>query len=426
MSQLPPLRPPPRPHSPSGNRSQSSLSQTSIRSDSSLSVTSSDSGQQASASMAKRSPHLFQNNYARPSTASGSRPPQNHSSAEAAARQQYRTSVDGTFRMASPSLAAQQIAHRARQYSQGFFEPSLPHATANTTGLSASQIAAQAAMHHTAPPLQAQERKRSHPGLAPISTAPSMARNLTGDVQSPQMMSAGAAAHANAMSGGRLAAATAANVAYPNGRSPLPSPGVISPPATFPMAPPPVQEPRARSSKMKLFSKPKNISLSKDKDVKITPTMPSPGRASIASSVFRGGLASASTTSLVGPASSANSVYSSANASTSTLVPVSSEKEKEKRHHFLYRQKQKFKEEPSQLSLSSAHSNSQPTNPEKPQTLYNFTPDSPGVTSFPKSMSGFDLRHGGRALREEKKGGEGGCKTRVKSIAIGLFSQFVK
>ena len=154
---------------------------------------------------------------------------------------------------------------------------------------------------------------------------------------------------------------------------------------------------------MKLFSKPTKISLSKDKESKVAPAMPSPGKGTINTTLMRTGLPNQSVTSLADPGSSGGSLYSSANASTSTLVPVTSEREKEKRHNFLSRQKHKLKDEPPQLSLSSAHSNSQPTNPEKPQPLYSFAPDSPGASTFSKSMSGFDLRHGGRAMREKKK-----------------------
>ena len=63
------------------------------------------------------------------------------------------------------------------------------------------------------------------------------------------------------------------------------------------------------------------------------------------------------------------------------------------------------REEHHHLPLSSASSNSKPRDPLAPQSLYSFAPSSPGpsATSFAKSMSGLDLRHGGRALREKKK-----------------------
>ncbi|KAK5174958.1 uncharacterized protein LTR77_000094 [Saxophila tyrrhenica] len=390
QSNLPPLRPPPRPHSPSGhrsNRSQSSLSQSSVRSESSLSTTSNESSQ------LPPPPRYPQQGTARPSTASGPAPSHNATSAlQTGYRQQIRTSVDGGLRATSPAMPQQSIGHRARQHSQGFFEPSLPHSTANSAGLTASQIAAQAAMHHISPPPGLNERKRSHPGLSPINTAqPAI---------SPQVASAGGLPYSNGTLGGnKLAATSAANAAFPNGRSPLPSPGI---PASQAMPPPPLpseREPKAKSSKMKLFSKPKSIGLSKEKESKVQPSIPSPGKGSL-NPLLRSGFANQSTTSLADPGSSGNSIYSSANASTSTLVPAGNEKEK--RHHFLSRQKNKLKDEPPPLPLSSAHSNSQATNPDKPQPLYSFTPDSPGTSSFAKSMSGFDLRHGAKVLRERK------------------------
>ncbi|EMC94966.1 hypothetical protein BAUCODRAFT_123454 [Baudoinia panamericana UAMH 10762] len=341
---------------------------------------------------------------ARPSTAGGPTPSQSTSSL-ALHQQNIRTSVDAPLRNVSPSMSGASIGHRARQRSQGFFEPSLPHTTSNSTGLSASTIAAQTAMHHMSPPpMHGWERKRSHPGLAPINTGGDASRRSS-NTQSPQVYSAGGLPYSNGTVGGnKLAAATAANVAFPNGRSPLPSPNSIAPQSSPPPISTPDKEPKAKSSKMKLFSKPKSLSLAKDKEGKVPAGAPSPGKGSITASLLRNGFASASTTSLVDPTSGAGSIYSSANASTSTLVPLTTlDKEKEKRPHFLSRQKHKLKDEPAQLPLSSAHSNSQPTNPEKPQPLYSFTPDSPGPGSFTKSMSGFDLRHGARALREKKK-----------------------
>lgn len=263
-------------------------------------------------------------------------------------------------------------------------------------------------MHHRSPPLNeslGHERKRSYPGLAPINTAATQPTNKRpSDIVSPQATSSSGSGggggqpiyNNSTLGSNRLAAATAANAAFPNRRSPIPSPG-LPPSSSMSMGPPPDKEPKSKSSKMKLFSKPKNITLSKDKDVR--PPMPSPARSG--TSALREAF-SASTTSLVDPhQSSASSIYSMMNASTSTLVPTTTEKDKH-RHHFLSRQKNKLKEEHAQLPLSSAASNSQATNPDK-QPLYSFAPDSPGPNAFSKSVSGFDLRHGGRALREKKK-----------------------
>jgi hypothetical protein len=111
--------------------------------------------------------------------------------------------------------------------------------------------------------------------------------------------------------------------------------------------------------------------------------------------------------------SSAASMYSMANSSSATIRGIDSqqpekEKDKEKhKHHFLSRQKHKLSsKDDHHLPLSSAASNSKPVDPSAPSSLYNFNlPPSPGPTStsFAKSMSGLDLRHGGRALREKKK-----------------------
>lgn len=110
-------------------------------------------------------------------------------------------------------------------------------------------------------------------------------------------------------------------------------------------------------------------------------------------------------------------MYNLSNASVSTVVPADRppappEKEKDKdkdkhKHHFLSRQKLKLKDRDDHynLPLSSASSNSRPADPNAPQSLYSFTSPAspaPGAT-FGKSVSGLDLLHGGRALREKKK-----------------------
>lgn len=107
-------------------------------------------------------------------------------------------------------------------------------------------------------------------------------------------------------------------------------------------------------------------------------------------------------------------MYNLSNASVNTVVPADRpplpEKEKDKdkhKHHFLSRQKLKLKdrvEDHFNLPLSSASSNSRPADPNAPQSLYSFTPASPAPgATFGKSVSGLDLLHGGRALREKKK-----------------------
>ncbi|KAF2093162.1 HbrB-like protein [Rhizodiscina lignyota] len=187
-------------------------------------------------------------------------------------------------------------------------------------------------------------------------------------------------------------------------------------------------------SKMKLFSKPKSIGIIKDKDVDKKYALPSPNKLGMSSTVTLPRFGNASTTSLVDPSmSSASSIYSSANASTSTLVPSVSfetkEKEKEKhgKHNFLSRQKHKLKDKDHEnynLPLSSSSSTSRPTDPNAPQPLYSFAaPASPGhSSSFAKSVSGLDLRHGGRALREKKKEEKAAAQNLLAPIASSSVS----
>ena len=221
----------------------------------------------------------------------------------------------------------------------------------------------------------------------------------------------------NGLLGGN-AATTAANVVFPRN----PSPGMPAEPA-------PEREPKQKSekSKKKLFSKPKNIGISRDKDAWKDRGQPSPSKMSFAG----GGLSrivSASTTTLPdAPQISAHnnpSFYNLSNTSSTTVVPADkpagSEKEKEKdkekdkdkdkahKHHFLrpkMRLKDRGGDDHRNLPLSSASSNSKPSDPSAPQSLYSFIPASPGTvtTTFGKSVSGLDILHGGRALREKKK-----------------------
>ena len=154
-------------------------------------------------------------------------------------------------------------------------------------------------------------------------------------------------------------------------------------------------------SKVKLFSRPGKISISKDKEAK-TGALPSPSK--LAFSLQRNNM---STNSLADSMSSAASMYSMANSSAATIRAVDQPEKGEKKHHFLSRQKHKLSsKDDHHLPLSSAASNSRPADPSAPSSFYNFNlPPSPGpsTTSFAKSMSGLDLRHGGRALREKKK-----------------------
>ena len=235
--------------------------------------------------------------------------------------------------------------------------------------------------------------------------------------------SVGAGLYKNATLGGhRVTAASAATAAYPKSALGLGSVSSATGPSLAERGASPTFDgmdlkPAKEKSKKKLFSKPKTISISRDKDGdKKAPPQPSPNKSITTYGIPNSARAlNSSTLSLVDSVTSgASSIYTMAsNASTSTLVPAErvptneKEKDKEKKHHFLSRQKHKLrdKDDHHHLPLSSANSTSKPTDPNDPQPLYSFAvPVSPGHSStFTKSVSGLDLRHGGRALRERKR-----------------------
>ncbi|OQD80695.1 hypothetical protein PENANT_c033G01664 [Penicillium antarcticum] len=273
--------------------------------------------------------------------------------------------------------------HRSRVHSQGFFEPSMPSASSDQVPtVSASRIAAQAAMQQTKRaqnviPVEDTRSRQSGSASPPLMPAP-----LRVTVPSPQPP-----APTNV-------ATTAANVVFPRAG-----------------AQPPDLQPE-KQKKKKLFSKPKHIGISRDKDLGKDRGLPSPSKISGLSRMV-----SASTTTLADLPSNNSSMYNLSNASVSTVVPADrapvpeKEKDKEKdkhKHHFLSRQKLKLKDRVDDhfnQVLSSASSNSRPADPNAPQSLYSFTSPAspaPGAT-FGKSVSGLDILHGGRALREKKK-----------------------
>lgn len=277
--------------------------------------------------------------------------------------------------------------------------------------LTASQIAAQAAMQHQSNAAQ-HMRKRSQTVPSPQTPPdpPSGKRKpapiLTGS--EPRRPSGGQPYSNGSVGGGNAAATTAASVAYPKS-APL-SPGLTS----FDL--PQEKEHRLQNqrSKMKLFSnRPKQISINSALESKDRP-MPSPNKIGQGMQGSLGKLANASVTSFADSlASGATSIYASNHPSTSTLIPTerpgTATGEREKKHHFLSRQKNKLKDKLDEhsLPLSSSSSNSRPLDPAAPQPLYSFAAPaspSPSTTSFAKTVSGLhDLRHGGRALRERKK-----------------------
>lgn len=313
---------------------------------------------------------------------------------------------------------------RKHSQTQGSFEAYLPTAaTSNLANmgnldkaLSASQIAAQAAMQHQSQ--HARHRSQTVPAPQVDTSAASTGNrrpsrgptsppvlSLT-EASGPREQTFGGQVYHNGLLGTHSSAAqTAANVVF--AKSPGSSPGL--PPTEYENRMHPTDKPiKAEKPKVKLFSRPGKISISKDKEARAG-TLPSPNKMS---SYALGGLqrANMSSASLADSMSSASSMYSMANSSSATIRAIDqpeSGKDKEKKHHFLSRQKHKLSsKDDHHLPLSSAASNSKPVDPNAPSSLYSFNlPPSPGpnTTSFAKSMSGLDLRHGGRALREKKK-----------------------
>ena len=183
----------------------------------------------------------------------------------------------------------------------------------------------------------------------------------------------------------------------------------------IPQAISPVEGPEEAKKKkgLKRF-RPAHIGISRDKDkeAKDKP-LPSPNKI-VSNPSGLSQVINASQTSLVDSLSSTNSsMYNLTNASTSTMISAPAldrnqsyeTKEKTHKHHGL-RQKLKLKDKDDHhsLPLSSASSNSRPVDANNQISLYSFQPSSPGPTSgFSKSVSGLDLRHAGRALRERKK-----------------------
>lgn len=290
------------------------------------------------------------------------------------------------------------------------------------TGLNASQIAAQAAMQH-----QSHNRQRSQTVPTNVETASHSSGNrrpsngptsppllsLT-EASVPRESNLGGQVYRNGLlaGGNQSAAQAAANVVFP--KSPSPSPGHT--PDFEQQRMQPDKPIKTEKSKVKLFSRPGKINVSKDREARVG-ALPSPSKMAqyTMASLQRN---NPSTNSLADnmSMSSAASMYSMANSSSATIRAVDSSqgsekessKDKEKhKHHFLSRQKHKLSsKDDHHLPLSSAASNSRPADPSAPSSLYNFNlPPSPGptTTSFAKSMSGLDLRHGGRALREKKK-----------------------
>ena len=278
--------------------------------------------------------------------------------------------------------------------------------------LTPSAIAAQAAMQQQAPTTHIRKRSQTVPRpQSPPDTArrqlkPPPLQTATDPSKrspTPGSNSAPFSQGSSALPTGSVAAA-AAGAAFPR-NGPL-SPGLT----TF--AAPEEKDHKLKSerSRMKLFSKPKQLTLSKDQDLKDKP-IPSPNKMGLSGPSSLSKMINPSVTSLTETVNtSAPSLYSTDNASTSTLIPstrqANIEKEKSHKPHFLSRQKHRFRDKIDDHALSFTSTNaSRIADLPPPPPLYSFAPSSPGPTStsFAKSVSGFDLRHGGRALREKKK-----------------------
>lgn len=317
----------------------------------------------------------------------------------------YLPHGDQPTRKGSPLGSPFGHAKHSRQHSQGYFDSSMPSTSladhSSMASLSASQIAAQAAMQHLS--MYSHVRKRSQTAPIPQDLVQPEGRKVSKSSPPPLNGRSDGESIYTPLSEqqyrnglvGNTAAATAANVAFPRSLAAGDGP----------------EKDHKKGSKMRMF-KPKHIGITRDRDkeAKDRP-LPSPHKLPVGSSALSR-VVNASTTSLAESLSSNNTMYSLNNASSSTMIHMppndrqaSYEKERPHKHTGL-RQKLKLKDKDDHhnLPLSSANSNSKPLDSDNPSSLYSFEPSSPGLNSnFSKSVSGLDLRHVGRALREKKR-----------------------
>lgn len=280
--------------------------------------------------------------------------------------------------MRKPSALAPSphLGHR-RQHSQGYFEPSMPSTSAASAALTPSQIAAQAAVHHLNITTH-HVRRRS--ATVPFPEEEPARRYSNGSVSSDgQSISPAADQQPQYRNGlvGTNNATTAAQAVWKQ----------------------PAEEKEKRGFRNKFRTKHiGGIIRDKDRDPRDKP-LPSPIKppSSSLAKVYN-----ASTTSLADTLSSTtSSIYHLQNTSVTTILPA---RDDEKKKHVGLRQKLKLKDKDDfNLPLSSANSNSRPVDIHNPQSLYSFAPASPSHSSFSKSVSGLDLRHGARALRDRKE-----------------------
>ena len=179
------------------------------------------------------------------------------------------------------------------------------------------------------------------------------------------------------------------------------------------------QKSKSEKSKKKLFSKSRHMGMGREKDL-VAKDKPSPAPNKMGAGLSR--IVTSSSTSLAEPTPNSPSIYNLPNSSTSTILhpdrppplpPLPApekdkDKEKAHKHHFLSRQKLNLKlkgDDHYNLPLSSAASNSRPSDPNAPQSLYSFTSSSPipAATTFGRSVTGLDLLHGLRDRKKEDK-----------------------
>lgn len=322
---------------------------------------------------------------------------------------------------------------RKHSANPGLFEPTLPSTNlsnlsqvgmgqgAPTHALSTSQIAAQAAAmsyQNSNSRRRSQTVPFSHDALGVdrdaegarrgsgsgnkaatsppvLSLTEASAPRDTGFANSQERGAGGPTHQIDRLGGSHSAATAAANVVFPRSGHSSPSQQPSSPqPYTQPAAPPPApstlaeKHSKSERAKAKLFSRAPGKISTKGEASRDKP-LPSPGKIGSALSVLQ--RANFSTSSLTDSVN--QSLYSLNNSSSATIRPVETPpadertREKEKKPHFLSRQKHKLKDE-YHLPLSSAASNSRPTDPNAPSSLYSFNvPPSPGLhsTSFAKS-----------------------------------------
>lgn len=358
------------------------------------------------ASQANSSSASLHQNFSRPNAtrAPMTMAQQGSSSALLKGHSRKHSATQGLFDSTMPSTSTSNLAQVSLSQ-----HPSQPMPS---PGLSASQIAAQAAVfshQHNQHNQQSQQNQQQHarqrsqtvpfPGDAndatrrgsgskTIANPPTLSLTEASAPRESGFGNVGAGQHQDRTGGSHshsLAATAAANVVFPRSGHNSPREPSTSP-QPFPQLPPPPLPPtvpekqsKSEKAKAKLFSRPSKISTkgeTKDKP------LPSPGKIGHALSALQRG--NFSTSSLVD--SSSQSLYNLNNSSSATIRPSETPteergKEKEKRHHFLSRQKHKLKDE-YHLPLSSAASNSRPTDPNAPSSLYNFNvPSSPGPSS---------------------------------------------